>query len=54
MPQVMAGGGAVYETTHTGGKSQEDKKYHINYPKLLAVFLGLKNFFNMTTTCMSG
>lgn len=46
MPQVTAGGGggAVYETTHTGGKSQEEKKYHINYLKLLAVFLGLKNF----------
>ena len=39
------GWGAVYETKTTGGLwSSDEKRHHINYLELLAIFLGLKAF----------
>ena len=41
------GWGPVFGTQSTGGLWASDEKCHyINYPELLAVFLGLKAFFD--------
>jgi len=39
------GWGAVYEDESTGGLwTSEEKKHHINYLELLAVYLGMQKF----------